>query len=283
MKQLEHTLGIGLFDRQRRGSKPALTLAGERVLRFANEAHELHAQLQRDLRALADPRQEHTLVIAAPVTAAQYILPHLLSYFYGLYPQIHVRLVQSVGDEVFQRVGAGDAELGVRAGASFPTWVRATPFLLDSVLLVARPDHPLLDLHRIDAHDLRRFPMAAPPSGTFLRDLLYRWSDTAGMTLNVAMEAVGPDALKEAAIHGPGLAIVFQSTALQEIEDGTLRVVPAPGMPHAAQHCLLSTAEQELSPAATALLTVACQSDWRPLALRGRAGAKPAPVSYKKN
>jgi len=275
VKQLERMLGVELFDRQRPGHKPALTLAGERVLRFANEAHDLYTQLQRDVRAFADPQHEHDLVIAAPVTATQYILPHLLSHFYSLYPKIHVQLVQSVGDEVNQRLRAGEVELGIRAGASFPPWVRATPFLADAVLLVARPGHSLLSHRRIDVRELPRYPLAAPPSGTFLRDLLSRWSDAAGLTLDIAMEAVGPDALKEAAIHGPGLAIVFRSTALHEIQDGTLGVVAVQHTPIDAQHCFLSMAGHELSPAAAALVTVACQSDWHPFALAGKGSAPP--------
>jgi DNA-binding transcriptional LysR family regulator len=230
VKHLEQSLGVELFDRRTKGLKLGLTAAGERVLRFAHEAHELYASLERDLHLDENAGVRETVTIASAVTVSQYVLPHVLSTFYHRCPDVRVRIVQCVGQEVEDRVLTGAADLGIRAGSTFPAGLRATHLTTDPVVMVARPGHPLLHTRRVDRAAISGYPIALPPVGTFLRDLLDRWMASVNLQLDVAVEAISPDAIKEAAIHGPGLAIAFGCTLTQELRDGTLRVVSVPSI-----------------------------------------------------
>jgi DNA-binding transcriptional LysR family regulator len=91
---LEHGLGVRLFDRSSRGVEP--TIYARALLTRGQAAFDELRQGIREIESLADPASGE-LTIGFTVSVAATVLPHLIERFSSKYPRvvIHVNLVPS--------------------------------------------------------------------------------------------------------------------------------------------------------------------------------------------
>ncbi|MGB7790970.1 MAG: LysR family transcriptional regulator [Terrimicrobiaceae bacterium] len=153
IQKLEQEIGQRLFDRLARGVTP--TAAGAGLLPFARKI----------LNDLADARrcvEEHLDMIGGTVTAgiiptiAPYVLGPLLVDFEREYPQIAVRAVEDVTENLIRLLEVGEIDVAVvstcRSGAGLhrELWAREP-------LLVALPkEHRLAGRQRLSWRDLSK-------------------------------------------------------------------------------------------------------------------------------
>jgi len=86
---LEHALGVRLFDRARRGVEP--TIYGRALLKRGLVAFDELKQSIRDIESLADPTGGE-LTIGCADSIATTLLPPILERFFAKYPQVILRV-----------------------------------------------------------------------------------------------------------------------------------------------------------------------------------------------
>lgn len=219
LRALEQRLGVRLFNRTTRSV--ALTEAGERLNSRVKPAFRDIDDALEDLNQFRDT-PSGTLRINAGRPAVQLVLLPLIERFLDAFADVKIEVC--VNDALVDVVSAG-FDAGVRFGERLQADMVSLPIgpYMRSVV-VGSPElfqrYPMPQKPE-DLHDLpcirHRFPSGA----------LYRWEfERAGIVQEIEVD--GPLTLDEVglmvspALHGTGLAYVFEEMVAEQIADGRL-------------------------------------------------------------
>ncbi|CDG85996.1 LysR family transcriptional regulator [Janthinobacterium agaricidamnosum] len=229
LRGLEEQLGLRLLNRTTRSV--GLTEAGERLLsRIAPAFRDIDDALE-DLNHFRG-KPSGSLRINAGRSATQLVLLPLVARFLKLYPEIRVEIDDN--DALVDVVSSG-FDAGVRFGERIEADMVAIP-LGRSMRSVVVATPAFLAEHGVPAHphDLPGLPCIRHrfPSG-----VLYRWElERDGIKLETQVD--GPLTLHDvrmmvdAALHGAGLAFVFEHMAAEHVASGRLVQVLEDWCPH---------------------------------------------------
>jgi DNA-binding transcriptional LysR family regulator len=215
IRALEDELGVALFTRTRR--KVELTPEGERLL---DETRRLTRQLERtvhELQAMASGR--HTRLRIGFVSLADYsgVLPGLLKEYKAGQPGVRLSLREMLSPDQAAALHAGELDFGL---------------LLPPVAGAARLDHLVVQRDRFVIALPARHRLARGRGGLRLRelagepfvmiprqiaprlyDIVAQLAAQAGMSLNVAQEAIQMQTVVSLVSSGLGAAVVPASVA----------------------------------------------------------------------
>jgi LysR family transcriptional regulator, low CO2-responsive transcriptional regulator len=240
---LQKSLGVVLLEPDGRGLR--LTAAGQAYSGYVRRVLGLLDAAGRAAAAAADPERGE-LRIAAVTTAAEQILPGLLSGFRTRYPRLGVRLEAGNRDRVRGLLDRYQVDL-VLGGRPEPGWdvevlaerphelvVVAAPGLAASAREAAPgtgagPDGTGGDGSRLLPWLARQaWLLREPGSGTrAATDALLAELDIAPLTLMVGSNG----AIRESASVGLGVTLISREAVAAELAGGRLVALPVPGTP----------------------------------------------------
>jgi DNA-binding transcriptional LysR family regulator len=169
---IEQRLGVELFDRDRRNVSATLfaTLIAEQAESVMNSLEEMGSHID----ALRDSR-EGAVAFGMGIFAANHLLNPVLTRFYELHPEIHLRATVNVVDELENQLLRGDIKFFV--AAKYPKFRDATPvrehLYRDELVVALRPDHPLVEQDPISCRELIHYPTVTA-DGDYLRQKIYQ-------------------------------------------------------------------------------------------------------------
>jgi DNA-binding transcriptional LysR family regulator len=259
---LQKSLGVALLEPDGRGLR--LTAAGRAYAGYVRRVLGLLDEAGRAATAAADPERGE-LRIAAVTTAAEQILPGLLSGFRTRYPRLGVRLEAGNRDRVRGLLDRHQVDL-VLGGRPEPGW--------DVEVLAERP-HQLVVVAApglaASAQEAAPRPGLRGPAGRHLVPWLARQAwlqrepgsgtraatgalltelDIAPLTLMVGSNG----AIRESASVGLGVTLISRDAVAAELGDGRLVALPVPGTPMHRDWYLVAH-PGPLPPAAARLVT----------------------------
>lgn len=255
IKHLELLVGTSLFDRAR-GKNIRLTLAGQRLLELAQV---MIAELDRfrdDIDYLAQPAPGETVRIGAGSALIKYRILPLLAEFQKNHPEANVTLTQvSPSSKIRDAVLTGEVSLGMYAGSSPDRQLVAFGLRGDKLLMVAPDGHPILSVSSEEwPRSVQSAPFALTPKGAHIRLRVDRWAHTHGLNLNIVLESISLDTLKESVLRSLCLSILPEFSVADELATGRLRVVAAPGFPQSRPLWLVADGKRSLSASARAFI-----------------------------
>ncbi|MEX0683393.1 MAG: LysR family transcriptional regulator [Dehalococcoidia bacterium] len=259
IKHLEATLGAEVFDRGHRGQHVTLTPAGQATLLFAHRVFGELDKLERQIRSLRVSMEREVLSIAVGPNAVRYILPDVLARFQQQYPLVRINVVESIGwgSMLPQLVRSGACELAISSPVPDPLIGFTPPVTVYRVVLVGRADHPLASIPDPQPEELFRYPFALPPPDSEMRQELERAALAVGGRLDVVVESGAFDVLKEAVLRGIALGVMPDLVLRDVLSTNQVVRITALDYPRDRDVCLIYDVERELSPAATAFISVA--------------------------
>jgi DNA-binding transcriptional LysR family regulator len=157
---LEETLGVKLFDRNRRGIEPtafgAVFLAQGQVLLDGEAA--LHAKIE-SLAGL----QEGTLVIGAGPYASEISVGRTVARVSMAHPQVRLEITSADPEEIIRLVKDGRCEVGVVdvAGLEHEPELNVETLPAHEVHLACRPEHPLAQRPDFQLEEALKFPLVS--------------------------------------------------------------------------------------------------------------------------
>jgi DNA-binding transcriptional LysR family regulator len=219
LRELERGCGFTLVERSARGAR--LTRAGEAFLHDARSVVAAMRAAESTLASLGG-LSHGRLHVGASTTIATYVLPAFIGRFVEIHPTVEVRLDTAHTRGVLQMLldHALDSAL-TEAPISHPR-VRARRWLTDRLVPIAAPGHPLSSRKRIPPSALSSelLLLREPASGT--RSIVIAGLRAVGAAPGRTMEIDGPEAIKQIAAHGRGVAIVSRFTVGEQLALGTL-------------------------------------------------------------
>jgi LysR family cyn operon transcriptional activator len=203
IRDLEHELGIRLFDRV--GRRVQLTAEGEELLRRARALLSDAESLVERGRALTTGTTGLLRVGSTPQTLESLLVP-FMARFRRSHPGIEVHFVEDGGPRLFGHIERGAIHLALTAAAD-ERYASRTLFPAVAMAVMARR-HPLAKYQRVDVAALATAPLLL-----LRRDFGTRlWFDAACHTRRVQpvvlLESAAPQTLVALARIGYGVAIV---------------------------------------------------------------------------
>lgn len=224
---LKRELGVDLVERAGRGIR--LTAAGAELARYAAQILGLSDRAVRAVREAAGGAGHLRMV--GVTTAGEYVLPRLVAAFRGRHPDVQVSL--EVGNRItaIGRLLNRDADLAVGGRPPPGSEIAGEPFLENHLVVIARPDHPLAGRRTIRAPVISRetWLLREPGSGT--RETTEEFWAAAGIEPTSVMTVGSNGAIKQAASVGLGITLLSLDAVANELDAGTLTLLPVAGTP----------------------------------------------------
>lgn len=222
IRTLEEELGETLLDRQYRNIE--LTEAGALFLPYAREILDQIRCAQRALQEL-DGEINGSLSIAASTIPGSYVVPRLMGEFARRYPQVDLDLAISDSTRAIDTLIGGDAHLALVGALSKDVPVDYTEIVIDELVVIASPDHPLAARKELSSDDLidQRWIMRPDMSGTRRAALhLLRDAGLLNAQLNIVLTLGSDEAIISAVEAGLGIAIMSRLVAEKAVRLGTV-------------------------------------------------------------
>ena len=158
IKELEQTLGVQVVNRSTR--KVELAEVGR-------EFYPLAARLLQDLDGalvtIADMKalKRGLVRIAAPQLMSASVLPEVIAGFKREYPDIEIRLLDCMVENVLPKVHSGEGDFAVGPERESSADIEAKTLFEIPFVVVFRADHPLNKKKRVTWDDALRYPVVA--------------------------------------------------------------------------------------------------------------------------
>ncbi|MGB5762276.1 MAG: LysR family transcriptional regulator [Sedimenticolaceae bacterium] len=246
IQQLEDQLGAELLVRGRKGA--VLTGMGRLV---QSEAQGIVARYDQMLETVSSQQRLEggTVRIGGGATAVSFILPEAIAAFQAAHPQVRFHMREAGSSEIADDVVAGHLELGVVTLPVRDRELAVTPLTNDSIVLVARQDHPLAQRRRVRIIDLADQAFVAFEAGSALRQIIDSKLRDAGVEVNVVMELRSIPAILRMVSTTGNLAFVSRLGMEQQAD---VVAVPVQGLRIERRLAVIARRGITLSPAAGA-------------------------------
>jgi LysR family carnitine catabolism transcriptional activator len=256
IKQLEHSLGVRLFDRDKR--HVALTQAGRDLLRPIEQVLADIDAIQTSSHEFATYRRGVVTVAALPSIAAN-VMPPAIKRLNVSYPGISVRLNELIGTRIIDVVKAGEADFGVGSYAKIDRELSYQHLWSDRMAAFVPATHLLAKRRAVSFRDVVTYPLVLTRQGSSVRVLVDRILERERLAANVVQEASYVPTILGMVEAGLGLAILPE----RELPAGraeTIRRLPIRA-PALIRHIgIIGVAARSLSPAALKLIEVLRES-----------------------
>ena len=185
IKQLEQSLGVKLFDRDRR--HVALTQAGRELLAPVERVLSDVEDIQTNSRGLATHQRGSVTVAALPSIAAS-VLPLAIKRLNAVHPGIAVRLLELIGTRIVEAVKAGEADFGLGNYARIDREVSYQRLWSDRMAAFVSRTHPLAKRRAASFREVVAYPLILTRRGSSVRVLVDRILERDRLAANVVQE-----------------------------------------------------------------------------------------------
>lgn len=248
IRQLEETVGMPLFDKI--GKKMYLTEAGRHLEHTAHEVLGAIKNAQDSLAALAGLRAG--LVSVALVSTAKYFVPKLIALFKQSYPEIELRITVSNREALIRLLHNNEIDLAIMGRPPKEIDVMSFPLARHPHVIIASPDHPLAQRHRIRPADLNSETFLLREEGSGTRLAMESFFAAEQVEPRRGMVMGSNETIKQAVIAGLGLGFISLHTIALELKAGELAALDIKGMPMMRTWFAAHLRNKHLSPATAA-------------------------------
>ena len=219
IQALEEELGVPLFNRL--GRQVMLTEAGQRLLGYAERLLALEEEARAVIADEGEPTG--TITIGAPETICTYRLPPVLRQFRDRYPGVRVIFRPLVYPDLLRSILAGTVDAAFLLAEPFQsTSLVIETLICEPLVVIAAPDHPLVEYARVMPADLEGEPILLTEKGCTYRSLFERALAADGVHLVTTMEFASIEAVKQCVAAGVGIAVLPKVVVAKELADSQL-------------------------------------------------------------
>ncbi|WXL25496.1 pca operon transcription factor PcaQ [Ectopseudomonas mendocina] len=167
LKELEEVLDARLFERGKHGVTP--TAAGLAFLRYAGPSVQALREGVRSLRSGEHEAGQLRLGVLSTVESS--LIPDVVRRLHERHPALVISVATGQSTELLDKLRAGDLDLVVGRVSDSPRIEGLTfeHLYSESMILVVRPGHPLLQTPLRDVAMLADYPVVVPLAGTIIR------------------------------------------------------------------------------------------------------------------
>lgn len=221
VREFENRWHVAVVRRSPRGSR--LTPDGEAVVNWARGVLDATDAMRTSLTALSE-RRRTSIVVAASLTVAEYLVPRWLAELHSRVPDVQPVLHVMNSEAVGAATRTGEADIGFIESTVLPSDLLCREVGSDPLAVVVAPDHPWARRRApLARHELMQARWLVREEGSGTRST---FEDALGTSPRVAMEGSSTMSLISAAVAGLGPAVLSARSVEAEVLTRHLRVVP---------------------------------------------------------
>lgn len=205
VRKLEGWFNIRLFERKRRSVVP--TELGNRLYELTKRMFELEKEAV-ELLSESEALKTGSLRLAADAPLHSV---NLIGAFREAYPGISITLSIGNADEVLSQLHEFNADIAVLADVPPDPQLQTLPLRTDPLVAFVNASHPWANRKKITLKELCSEPLVMRERGSKTRMTLERELLTKQLTYEIALEADGRAAAREAVAAGIGVGVVSQA------------------------------------------------------------------------
>ncbi|MGC1332490.1 LysR family transcriptional regulator [Pseudomonas sp.] len=205
IRAMEASLGIALFERNRRGVQP--TAAGQALGEHSRRVLQQVEHLQFDLAQYAQGIQGQVRLLCNTAALTEY-LPELLGDFLQRHPGVDVDVEEMPSLRILQALRQGAAPLGIISDAVATDGLQARAFRDDPLVLIMPINHPLARQATVTFADSLAYGHVALAVNNALGILVEEQALHSGRRMQVRVRAEGFDGAVRMVARGAGVAVV---------------------------------------------------------------------------
>lgn len=216
---LERTFRSLLIERSKK--KFRLTREGQILYDYAKQLITQYESLYNKLQEVRDI-VSGTIRVATIYSIGLHDLPPYLKKFLKQYPTVNVHVEYRRSNEVYENILGNVDDLGLVAYPSKDPKIEVMPLRKDKLVMICHPKHPLAKSSNVSLSELagQKFISFEPDIPT--RKAIDKALREHGIEVNHVMEFDNIETVKRAVEIDAGVAIVPQSTIVQEVQKQTL-------------------------------------------------------------
>lgn len=223
IQNLEHELGMPLFERRPRGM--TLTAAGEIYAHYARTVLLESDRVRSDLEELRGLRRGLVRVATVEGVVAD-ILTTAIAKFREKYSGIRFSLMTIGTDDVIAAVRDSTVDVGISFHAQPDAAVCFVRRIRDPLAALVRPDHILVGRRQVTLTEILSFPVALPEPGFGIRRLIDDQCRRLGQSVTPVLETNSIEALRGFARAGMGVTMLPGMSFQREIRHGDVVAIP---------------------------------------------------------
>jgi len=250
--QLEHELGVTLFERHSRGMR--LTPVGHLVVDAARKMLATMAQLAADIDEDASASQGLVRIYASQSLVERFLMPCVVQMA-RTHPNVRTDLHIAAGRQAERALVNDQADFALVVTAPSHPDIEIVAERSNRIVAVVSPDHPLAGTAQIKVGDLMGLPFAALPASYTSRVAFNALVPLQTRDGQPQMTANSIPALKAYARSGAGVAIMPEVAIFDEQLDGQFAAIEIVGLDGLkTRMCLCRRRSRSLGPAAQRFL-----------------------------
>lgn len=227
IRNVEDCLGVKVVNRSNTGI--SLTPEGKILYDVAQRMVKMRKEAGEKIQKL----HENTggdIYVGASTIPATYILPHAMSAFKKVHPDIRIFIKTEDSQEVLNMVLDRGVEIGCIGKEPFNRKLTVQPVWSDRLILVVPKHHRWIRKGSIDISELLLEPFVLREKGSATRDVfevyLKEKKSISLPQLNICGELGSSEAIKEAVIAGLGVSVLSVHAVKRELASRLLYEIP---------------------------------------------------------
>lgn len=225
IKQLEHELGIVIFDRS--GTKIHPTADGKLVIQYAERVVSLYETLQQ---ALIDRKRSiDRLRVGVTHTSESNVVTEVLAQYTERCDNMKIKIQTDTIKNLYDMLKTYKLDIAIVEGGVSDPSINSIMLDTDCLMLAVSNDHPLARRSMVTIDELKRERMILrlPSSGT--RNLFAAHLESRNLSLddfNVILEVDNIATIKDLIRRNYGVSILSYSACMDEVKKGKMTVLP---------------------------------------------------------
>jgi DNA-binding transcriptional LysR family regulator len=247
IRQLEDDLGLQLFDRTTRSTRP--TAAGEEFLPSARRVLSEFQRAVRDMRALAR-RERGRVGLAAVPSIMALVVPQVMAQYVGKHPGVDLYMREDNSGGVESRVISGDVDFGISSPLTEHAQLDYQPLLEDRYGVVSAPDYVLARRRSaLRWSDIGEARVIGFSTDLGMQRQLAERSDLPAAVREPRYQVSNTSAINDLVRAGLGISVLSALAARRPPLDGLpFRLLTQPAISRVV--CVITIRGRKLSPAA---------------------------------
>jgi DNA-binding transcriptional LysR family regulator len=252
--ELEHALGVTLFERLPRGVEP--TAYGKVLIRRAGAAlAEMDAAYQEVTELMSGLRGR--VAVGAILTPATTLVPAAVALLRRQHAALNVAIEIDSSKQLVERLRAGELDivLGRVVEGAAAEELNFEPITDEPHGLVVRRGHPLLGAPNLDLAVLARQAWIVPPAGSVVRDRITALFLSQGLAQPLATVSTAALPVVTALLAGSDMVAPMSLELVKpSLDSGVLAVLPFDLNLRMDMYGIVTRRHHQLSPAAAAMV-----------------------------
>jgi len=252
--ELEHALGVPLFERLPRGVEP--TWYGKVLIRRAGASLAEMDAAYHEVMELATGLRGR-VALGAILTPAATLVPAAITLLKSRHAGIEVSVDVDSSKALVEKLRAGELDIAIgRIGdPAVAAELHFAPLTDEPHCLIVRAGHPLLAAGRITVQDLARQGWILPPAGSIVRDRIAALFLSAGLEQPAeTVTTMAPFVVTSLLGRSDMVAPMSIELVQPYLDSGVLAVLPFELNLRMDMYGVITRRQHRLSPAAEAML-----------------------------